>query len=106
LPRAIQFGMTPYQFWHEEIDLIEAYEKAYYNDMAQKAHLIGQNSFNAFSLAYGNFWSKDKNLKDFAKEFKMPDMIKDFNDKLYIKTQKQKDTALGEKYQKSNNAWI
>ena len=39
MPLAIQYGMTPSQFWNSTESEFEAYQKAYINDMHEKAWL-------------------------------------------------------------------
>lgn len=104
MPRAIQYGMSIQDFWHGEITLIEAYSKAYLNDISQRSYLVGQNVYNAINVSIANFFGKEK--KQFNELYEMPDMICTLTERQYCKTKLEKEQALSEKYQIQNNAWI
>lgn len=108
MPRAIQYGMSIYDFWHGDIDLIYAYEKAYYNHLYQNAYVQGMYVNSAFSIAYSNIWNKGKKL-EYGKEVEMIDMISKLNEKQVEQNavyKRQKAQYLNEKYQKQNFNWI
>lgn len=108
MPRAIQFGMSIQDFWHGDLDLISAYEKAYYNHLYQSAYIQGIYVNSAFSIAYNNAWNKG-NKKEYGKEIEMVDIIVKLNEKKAEQNaiyKKQKANYLNEKYQKQNFNWI
>ena len=69
LPLALQYGMTPQQFWEDDPDLIYAYQKEYINDLHKKAHANSLYNYLALSTSLANAF-KDKNAKtiEFPKE--------------------------------------
>lgn len=108
MPRAIQYGMSLYDFWHGDIDLIFAYEKAYYNHLYQSAYIHGAYNSSAFYIAYGNVWSKDKKV-EYAKEIEMRDLITELNEKqseMDDEYGRNKANAINVAYQKQNLQWL
>jgi hypothetical protein len=69
LPLALQYGMTPQQFWDEDSDLFFAYQKAYYNKVHKQAHINALYNNLAFSTTLSNaFREKGSKAIDFPKE--------------------------------------
>lgn len=100
--------MPMHEFWHGDLDLIYAYEKAYYNHIYQNAYVQGIYVNWAVSIAYNNTWSKGKQL-EYGEEIEMVDMISKLNEKKAEQNamyKKQKAQYLNEKYQKQNFNWI
>lgn len=63
LPLAIEYGMSIYEFWNEDIDLFYAYQKAYINKMHKQAYIQGAYVNLAFSICLSNAF-KPKNSKE------------------------------------------
>lgn len=63
LPLAIEYGMSIYEFWNEDIDLFYAYQKAYVNKTHSQAHIQGAYFNLAISIALSNAF-KGKNDKE------------------------------------------
>lgn len=60
---AIEYGMTPKQFWEEDIQLLYVYQKAYVNRLHRETHLQGLYNELAFSVVIGKAFSKKENKK-------------------------------------------
>ena len=60
MPRAIEYGMPLDLFWHGEMTLISAYEKAYIRRTSLLAYHTANYMKTAFELAQGNVWSGKK----------------------------------------------
>lgn len=100
--------MSVHDFWHEDMDLITAYEKAYINHLYQSAYVNGAYIEQAVSVAYNNFWSKGKKYV-YAKEVQMRDMIDELTKKQYERYAQYKferNRLMSQKYQMANNSWI
>lgn len=100
--------MSLHDFWHGEMDLIYAYEKAYYNNLYQTAYVNGLYNTQAFTIAYGNAWNKGKKA-DYGKDIQMVDMIDQLNQKqaeMSLKYKEEKKRAMSLKYQRQNLSWI
>lgn len=54
LPLAIQYGMPLDEFWHGDLRLLEAYQKAYIRDKSYTAWVNGSRVFEANSKAVAN----------------------------------------------------
>jgi hypothetical protein len=54
LPLAIQYGMPLHEFWHGDMRLLQAYEKAYKRDKSYTAWINGAHIFEASSKAISN----------------------------------------------------
>jgi hypothetical protein len=66
LPLAIQYGMPLSEFWHGDMRLFEAYEKAYIRNVSYTAWLNGKFNYIAHSVALANgFAKKGSPAKDF-----------------------------------------
>lgn len=69
LPLALEYGMSPHQFWEEDIDLFYAYQKAYVNRVHNQAHLIGMYNELAYSVTMANaFRQKNSDVVSYPKE--------------------------------------
>jgi len=84
--------MTPKQFWHEDVGLFQVYQKAYLQNQAYSAYVIGARVCEATSLAIANAFRKEGSKPyEYTKE--PPDIISEFNmterrDKKEMATQK------------------
>lgn len=76
LTLALEVGMTPNEFWENDINLFYAYQKSYINRTYKKAHIQGAYNNIAFGIVLANAF-KDKNSKniDYPKE----DVLNPFN---------------------------
>lgn len=63
LTMAIEYGMTPNEFWNDDIQLIYIYQKAYINRLHRETHLQGLYNELAFSVVIGKAFSKKENNK-------------------------------------------
>lgn len=100
--------MPLHEFWHGEESLLYAYEKAYYNDMYQRAYVIGAYNEAAFSIVYGRVWGDKKNI-EYGKEIEMRDMIAELNEKQAQRSAQyraQKANYISERVQRANLNWI
>ena len=50
--------MTPHQFWHEDMRLLEVYQKAYYRNVSFTAWEQGQYNQVAFGVVLSNSFAK------------------------------------------------
>ena len=62
---ALQYGMSTYEFWHEDKKLFNAYRKAYYNRLSENSWLNGLYVNLALTNLAGNIFKKkgDKALE-------------------------------------------
>lgn len=97
--------MTPYQFWHEDVGLLEAYYKAYANGTAFSAYIFGARVYEAVSKSLNNAFAKDKSEMQ-PYDSKEPDIIKAYNEEKSVKHKRENEQAAFEKYQQQTNAWI
>lgn len=58
LPLALEYGMTPHEFWEEDCELFYAYQKAYINKSHTQAYLQGLYNELAYSIAIANSFRK------------------------------------------------
>lgn len=63
LTMAIEYGMTPNEFWNDEIQLFYVYQKAYINRLHRETHLQGLYNELAFSVVISKAFSKKENNK-------------------------------------------
>ena len=96
LPQAIQYGMTPEQFWYGDIRLIGAYEKAYYRDVLYKGWVQG----NYNHIGYGVVMAKA-----FAKKGEKVDDYPAWVDPIE-KIQKQKIKKNDREEQRNQQEWV
>ena len=94
--------MTPHQFWHEDMRLLEAYQKAYYTKTSYVAWLNGYYAFVGHSISLGNaFAKKGSKPKEFPKWENPMDKFKEKN--------KYKNINVEEEFRKQQieqNAWL
>lgn len=55
---ALQYGMSTYEFWHEDKKLFNAYRKAYYNHISEQSWLNGLYVNLAITNLVGNIFKK------------------------------------------------
>jgi hypothetical protein len=61
IPLAIQYGMPLNEFWHGDMRLFDAYQKAYYRNISFTAWYNGQHIFEGLNKAiYNGFGRKRK----------------------------------------------
>lgn len=68
VPLAIQYGMPLDEFWHGDMRLFEAYQKAYYRDKSYSAWCNGVYVFEGISKAIYNGFGRTKK-SDKAEEY-------------------------------------
>ena len=82
LENAIEYGMTPKQFWEEDIEIYYCYQYAYLNKLHTSCHTQGLYNYLALSVVIGNAFRKtstkpleypkdnllETNLKELKKE--------------------------------------
>lgn len=85
LPLSLEYGMTPHQFWDEDIDLFYAYEKAYIDRIHRMSFLQGRYIFDAITIATNNVF-KGKNEK--ASEYHSEDVYNPFKTEIGKKESK------------------
>lgn len=84
LEKAIEYGMTPKQFWEEDIELFYCYRNAYIKRTHTQCHIQGLYNNIALSVTLNNILSDKKDKAEYPNET-LYDMqlekIKDENDK-------------------------
>ena len=69
LEQAIEYGMTPNQFWEEDIELFFCYRNAYIKRLHNQCHIQGLYNFMAYSITIANMFKKNKSDKiDYPKK--------------------------------------
>lgn len=63
LEQAIEYGMTPKQFWEEEVEMFFCYRNAYLQKLHNQCHIQGLYNFMAYSISIANMFKKNKNDK-------------------------------------------
>ena len=58
LPLALQYGMSTQEYWHEDKQLLSAYEKAYYNNVHYVAWVNGLYIENVVDVTLYNVFKK------------------------------------------------
>ncbi len=93
--------MTMHEFWHEDIRLLEVYQKAYYRNVSYSAWVQGQYNHIAHAVVMANAFAKKGQQKAEYPEWKDP-MEK------YLKPKITKDNLEEEfrKQQAEQNAWL
>ena len=93
--------MTTHEFWHEDIRLLEVYQKAYYRNASYSAWVQGQYNHIAHAVVMANAFAKKGQQKAEYPEWKDP-MEK------YLKRKITKDNLEEEfrKQQAEQNAWL
>jgi hypothetical protein len=86
--------MTPEQFWHGDMVLLEIYQKAYYTDKSYTTWQQGQYTFIATTIALNNMWAKDKSKRIEYPKWESPNLVQErkepiSKDNLEIKYRKE-----------------
>jgi hypothetical protein len=68
LPLALEYGMTPQQFWEEDEDLFYVYQQAYVNKKHNEAHLIGLYVELAIEIGVNNLFAKKSEKQNYPYE--------------------------------------
>lgn len=68
LPLALEYGMTPQQFWEEDEDLFYVYQQAYINQKHNEAHLIGLYVELAVEIGINNLFAKKSEKQNYPYE--------------------------------------
>lgn len=69
LEQAIEYGMTPKQFWEEEVEMFFCYRNAYLQRLHNQCHIQGLYNFMAYSISIANMFKKNKSDKiDYPKD--------------------------------------
>lgn len=99
LARAVvEYGMTPYQFWHEDVGLFDAYQAAHYRKMHDTAFLHGAYINIALQAQLSNMLlKKGSKPAEYIKEPMYPEFIKQNNPKA-----KDEESA----YRATVSAWM
>lgn len=63
MPLAIEYGMSIDEFWHDDVDLLLVYEKAYYRRTSQTAWLNGLYNLQALTVSISHAISPDSKLE-------------------------------------------
>lgn len=63
LEQAIEYGMTPNQFWEEDIELFFCYRNAYIKRLHNQCHIQGLYNYVAYSTVIANMFKKDNSDK-------------------------------------------
>lgn len=63
LEQAIEYGMTPKQFWEEEVEMFFCYRNAYLQRLHNQCHIQGLYNFMAYSISIANMFKKNKSDK-------------------------------------------
>ena len=105
LPLAIQYGMTPEQFYNSTPDVFYAYEKAYITRIHQEAYINGLYQYDAFSIALSNaFRGKGQKAIEYHKEpVYSPYSKKNIEDRQMSTEEGSK--MIKEKIRKKNSFW-
>lgn len=91
------------EFWHEDVRLLKAYQKAYYRDVQYRAWWNGQYSFSGVGGAIHNSF----NEKAKSNPYKYPE-YEDFTEKLFEKPKVTKENLEKEFRQEMvrQQAWL
>ena len=81
---ALQYGMSTYEFWHEDKKLFNTYRKAYYNRLSEQSWLNGLYVNMALNNLAGNIFKKKE-----SKPLEYPDSPIDI-----LKQDKKKTTPI------------
>lgn len=86
MPVALQYGMTPEQFWYDDPKLIKAYKKAYQSKIYMESWLYGSYTY----LALKDFGDTDLRFKGTPDpRWRYPDKPKNFFEKPKEKVTKE-----------------
>ena len=87
LPLAIEYGMSIDEFWNGDIDLFQAYQKAYINRLHKQSHIQGLYTKLALELAMSNaFKGKNDKYVNFPNE----DIYNPFNQSINVVNKEDK----------------
>lgn len=104
MPKAIQYGMTPNQFWDDDGTLFYAYEKAYITKIHTESHIQGMYNYLALETIFSNAFAKKG-----SKKIEYPDKaIFSPYDENYLKKKNIKEMTEKEKdqvYRKKMSFW-
>lgn len=104
LEQAIEYGMTPKQFWEEDIELFFCYRNAYMKRVHTQCHIQGLYNFMAYSITVANMFKKNKSEKiDYPKESLLTTTLNEYiskiNDKkIVLKASQVNKNNLEEQY--------
>ena len=104
LPKAIQYGMTPEQFWNDDGTLYYAYEKAYVTKLHTESHIQGMYNYLALETIFSNAFAKKGSKKV---EYPTEAVFSPYNEK-YLKNKQIKEMTEKEKdqiYRKKMSFW-
>lgn len=59
LEQAIEYGMTPKQFWEEEVEMFFCYRNAYLQRLHNQCHIQGLYNFMAYSISIANMFKNN-----------------------------------------------
>lgn len=63
LEQAIEYGMTPKQFWEEEVEMFFCYRNAYLQRLHNQCHIQGLYNFMAYSISIANMFKNNRSDK-------------------------------------------
>lgn len=103
LESAIEYGMTPKEFWEDDVDNFYCYQMAYYKKLHNTCHTQGLYNYVALCIALGNsFRKKGDKPVDYPKEnilaMKMKEMEKEQKKKAIYKASSINKENLEEQY--------
>ena len=98
---AFQYGMSTEEFWHGDMRLLEARQKAYMRDASYRAWLEGQYNTVAYSIVMANSFAKKGAKKEEYPNWQDP-IIKITSKKI---TQENIEEEF-RKQQAQQNAWL
>lgn len=101
MPLAIQYGMTPEQFWYGDIRLLKVYQKAYLDNKSYTAWVNGNYTNVAYSIALSNAFAKKG-----AKPVEYPQWKSPFEKLGKKKITKENLEQEFRKQQIEQNAWL
>ena len=88
LENAIEYGMTPKQFWEDDIEEYYCYQYAYLKKLHNTCHTQGLYNYVALSIALGNaFREKNKKPLEYPQENILATRLKEIE-------QEQKQNAI------------
>ena len=99
---ALQYGMSAYEFWHEDKKLFDAYRKAYYTRLSEQSWLNGLYFNVALNNLAGNIFKK-KGEKAFEYPDKPVDILKQNEKKVITPTNVEENFR---QLMYSNSNWL
>ena len=99
LEQALEYGMTPKEFWQEDIELFYCYRNAYMKRIHNQYHTLGLYNSIALEVALGNLFRKsgskpieypkenllETNLKEIEKNIRLEEINIDNKNKVITK---------------------